>query len=122
MEKELQRIYDSEINVRIQSFWDGGFRVAVGDEMNGLHWPKWDSCEIKDIIPALQDLIREHYPQSAYARDWLCHCVGEDFAPNGKWHYENCRYCPKNDPEQPNKPRNSNAEGGTPPKLNKGVK
>lgn len=68
MEKELKKIYDSEINVRVQSFWDGGWCVAVGDELNGLHWPKWDSCELKEVIPALQELIKEHYPNSTYAK------------------------------------------------------
>jgi hypothetical protein len=32
---ELQKIYDSEINVRINWFWDGGIEVHLGDEMNG---------------------------------------------------------------------------------------
>ncbi len=34
MKEELQKIYDSEINVRIESFWDAGWRVAimVGDK------------------------------------------------------------------------------------------
>jgi hypothetical protein len=31
----LQRPYDSEINVWVTSFWDGGFYVWLGDEMNG---------------------------------------------------------------------------------------
>ena len=109
MEKELQRMYDSEINVRIQCFWDGGWHVAVGDEMNGLKWPKWDNCELDQVIPALQDLIREHYPNSTYARDWLCHC--EVCAG----HFDNCRFAPINDPEQPNKPAKSN-DGTSAPK------
>ena len=32
---ELQRIYDSEINVRIGWLWDGGIEVRLGDDMNG---------------------------------------------------------------------------------------
>jgi hypothetical protein len=32
---ELQRIYDSEINVEIGWFWDGGIDVRLGDKMNG---------------------------------------------------------------------------------------
>jgi hypothetical protein len=31
-----QRLYDSEINCEISSFWDGGFTVKIGDEMNGF--------------------------------------------------------------------------------------
>ena len=32
---EFQKIYDSEINIRISSFWDCGIEVRLGDEMNG---------------------------------------------------------------------------------------
>ena len=35
LETELQRIYDSEINVRIDWLWDGGIDVRLGDELNG---------------------------------------------------------------------------------------
>ena len=30
----LQRLYDSEIDVWVTSFWDDGFYVRLGDEMN----------------------------------------------------------------------------------------
>ena len=29
---ELQKIYDSEINIRIGWVWDGGIEVRLGDE------------------------------------------------------------------------------------------
>jgi hypothetical protein len=32
---ELQKIYDSEINVRISWLWDGGIDLWLGDEVNG---------------------------------------------------------------------------------------
>jgi hypothetical protein len=32
---ELQRIYDSEINIRIDWLWDGGIDVYLGDVANG---------------------------------------------------------------------------------------
>jgi len=35
LEDELQRIYESEINVRISWLWDGGIDIRLGDEMNG---------------------------------------------------------------------------------------
>jgi hypothetical protein len=31
---ELQKIYDSEINVEIGWFWDGGIDVRLGDRLN----------------------------------------------------------------------------------------
>ena len=36
LEQELQRIYDSEINVRISWLWDSGIDVRLGDEVNGF--------------------------------------------------------------------------------------
>jgi hypothetical protein len=31
---ELQKIHDSEINIRIGWLWDGGIDVRLGDEVN----------------------------------------------------------------------------------------
>jgi len=36
LEQELQKIYDSEINISIGWFWDGGITLRLGDEMNGF--------------------------------------------------------------------------------------
>ncbi len=68
MEQELKKIYDSEINVRIESVWDGGWYVYIGDSLNGYKKPDFDVCELHQIIPTLQDLIKEHYPNSEYAK------------------------------------------------------
>ncbi len=32
----MQDLYDSEINCSISTFWDGGFDVKIGDDMNGF--------------------------------------------------------------------------------------
>lgn len=32
----FQDLYDSEINFSVSTFWDGGFEVKLGDEMNGF--------------------------------------------------------------------------------------
>jgi hypothetical protein len=37
LEAELQKVYDSEINVCIQWLWDGGIEVKLGDDVNGFH-------------------------------------------------------------------------------------
>jgi squalene cyclase len=31
-----QQLYDHEINFSISAFWDGGFMVKIGDELNGF--------------------------------------------------------------------------------------
>lgn len=33
----MQRLYNSEINCGLSSFWDGGWTVWIGDELNGRH-------------------------------------------------------------------------------------
>jgi hypothetical protein len=33
--RAIQKIYDSEINVRISWLWDGGIDLRLGDEVNG---------------------------------------------------------------------------------------
>jgi hypothetical protein len=64
---ELQRIYDSEINVSISWFWDGGIDVRLGDAINGF--PADENVpSIKDILPWLQEAIAHFYPDSTYAR------------------------------------------------------
>jgi hypothetical protein len=30
---ELQKIYDSEINIRVGWLWDGGIEIRLGDEL-----------------------------------------------------------------------------------------
>ena len=71
MIEELQKMYDSEINVQISSFWDGEWKVAVGDKVNGFYYPKFDYCSLDEVIPTLQDLIKIHYPNSKYAKNLL---------------------------------------------------
>jgi hypothetical protein len=63
---ELQRIYDSEINIRISWFWDGGVEVRLGDEMNGYETEETVSS-VPEILPRLQEAIAHFYPQSSYS-------------------------------------------------------
>lgn len=63
----MQRLYDSEINVSVASFWDGGFDVKLGDDMNGFvaeaSFKQWDAVEAW-----LDKQARDHYPNSTYAK------------------------------------------------------
>jgi hypothetical protein len=36
LEHVLQQLHDSEINAGVQTFYDAGMRVWIGDEMNGI--------------------------------------------------------------------------------------
>jgi hypothetical protein len=64
---ELQRIYDSEINVRISWTWDSGIEVRLGDEMNGFLAAE-TVASTADILPWLQHAITHFYPTSPYAK------------------------------------------------------
>ena len=37
----LQRLYDSEINIELSSFWDSGYTWRLGDPANGYREPIW---------------------------------------------------------------------------------
>ena len=56
----LQQLYDNEINFSLNTFWDGGFVWALGDEVNGfLDRGRADTFEqaVSELIAAA---IRHH--------------------------------------------------------------
>lgn len=63
---ELQKIYDSEINVRIGWFWDCGIEVRLGDDVNG-YLAAENVGTVDEIVPWLQEAIAHFYPHSTYA-------------------------------------------------------
>jgi hypothetical protein len=63
---ELQKIYDSEINVSISWLWDGGIDVRLGDEMNGFVAEE-NVRSTAEIVRWLQEAIAHFYPTSSYA-------------------------------------------------------
>ena len=64
---ELQKIYDSEINVEISWFWDGDIDVRLGDRINGF-LAETNVPLVADIRPWLEEAIAHFYPDSAYAK------------------------------------------------------
>jgi len=65
---ELQKIYDSEINVSIFWEWDGGILIKLGDEMNGFK-EVGGVDKMEDIVPYLKEKIKLHYPNSTYIKN-----------------------------------------------------
>jgi hypothetical protein len=70
LEQELQKIYDSEINIHISWLWDGGIDLKLGDEMNGYD-AEGQIRTVAEIVPWLQKAISKHYPRSQYNLDRL---------------------------------------------------
>jgi len=65
----LTWLYSCEVNVRVMSFWDGGWSVAIGDLTNGFireaDFPSTNDPEV-DLGTAaawLIDAAREAYPR-----------------------------------------------------------
>ena len=68
---ELQKIYDSEINVEISWLWDGGIEVRLGDHLNGFV-AETNVFLGADILPWLQEAIAHFYPDSTYCSLAVC--------------------------------------------------
>jgi hypothetical protein len=65
----LQDLYDSEINYTVSTFWDAGFRVMLGDDMNGFVAEN----RVQTFTEAVQWLALaaiEHYPQSDFSKKY----------------------------------------------------
>lgn len=51
--REIQHIYDREINASIEWFWDSGFHVRLGDAVNGwkAETTEWDfGCALDWLV------------------------------------------------------------------------
>lgn len=59
----LSGLYAHEINVGFQSFWDGGWEVWFGDEMNGKRRSEWFVAErLDEAVDWLKLTAEELYP------------------------------------------------------------
>ena len=68
----MKRLYESEINCSIASFWDNGWDLRLGDEMNGF--VAFAECKSLDEAADFLDLeARKHFPESTYALGKLEH-------------------------------------------------
>lgn len=63
----IQKLYDSEINVSISSFWDAGFDVKLGDDMNGFV-AETQVKTFAEVEAWLDQEVRKRYPGSVYAQ------------------------------------------------------
>lgn len=63
----FDKIQDSEINFRIETFWNQGYNVFIGDELNGFKENIWcDTFQEAEAI--LVKLAIKYYPNSEFAK------------------------------------------------------
>lgn len=67
----LDRLYAHEINVRIESFWDGGWDASLGDVINGWIDPKPDvltANTLQELAGILDHTARRLFPTTYGAK------------------------------------------------------
>jgi len=65
----LQRLYDSEMNARIEWVWDGGVKWRLGDEYSG--WKaEGKAATVALAVLELAKTAVQHYPKSDFATWW----------------------------------------------------
>lgn len=65
----FQDLYDSEINFKVWTMWDGGFEVRLGDEMNG-YTAEWVCDTMVQAASFLRVQALLQFPESRFAKKW----------------------------------------------------
>lgn len=68
----FQDLYHSEINFTVSTFWDGGFDVKLGDEMNG-YVAQTNVNRFGQVEPWLIEQTIQHFPKSLFTRMYRDH-------------------------------------------------
>jgi hypothetical protein len=67
--EQLQNVYNSEINFTIASFWDGGFDIKIGDDLNGVKAS--GNCDsFEDTAKWIIENALRCYPDSDFAKSF----------------------------------------------------
>lgn len=66
----IQGVYNSEINGSINWFWDGGFDISLGDEMNGVV-SKHNVDTWEEVEEWFKEKVQEHYSDSEFSKSAL---------------------------------------------------
>jgi hypothetical protein len=70
MEAEIiERLYHSEINIQIETNYDGGYYFRLGDYQNGTG-PSHSKPDFKSTVKKLAELAVKKYPESEFAKWW----------------------------------------------------
>lgn len=67
----FQTLHDSEINFRIECFWDSCWSAYLGDQMNGYAAQEDGLESIYDCMTWLKNKACEIYPDSEFATAYV---------------------------------------------------
>ena len=65
----IQRLYDSGINIKIVTQWGGGFDVAIGGDVRSGWRREGNVATWDEVTPWLESNAREAYPYSQFAAE-----------------------------------------------------
>lgn len=64
----MKKLYSSEINCTVESFWDADWTIKIGDHMNGFKAEEqFEDFESEEAAKWLHDEAIRLYPDSDYA-------------------------------------------------------
>ena len=66
----LNKMYESEINVGLEGFWDGGWTARIGDFMNGYRKEESGFETLGQAVTWLSEEILVLYPNSTFTKWW----------------------------------------------------
>lgn len=69
MKNLFEALYKSEINLHISWFWDAGFDVKIGDEMNGF-LATFSSYDLFEIEKWIEQKAKELFPDSKFSKTY----------------------------------------------------
>ena len=69
MKKLLEALYESEINLSLSWFWDGGYDVKIGDKMNG-YVSKFISYDLDECEKLIEERVKKAFPDSVFAKTY----------------------------------------------------
>ena len=67
LESICNDLYASEINFAISTFWDSGYTVQLGDNMNGFLEESACIYDLDEVADELTRLAIKHFPNSKFA-------------------------------------------------------
>lgn len=76
MKNLFEALYKSEINLHISWFWDAGFDVKIGDEMNGF-LATFSSYDLFEIEKWIEQKAKELFPDSKFSKTYKMEIKGE---------------------------------------------
>lgn len=69
MKTLFNALYKSEINASLDWFWDSGFVIKIGDNLNGFTAELY-SDDLNQLEIAVEKKVKELYPNSKFAKTY----------------------------------------------------